>query len=378
MKKILFVSPYSGRSGAEIYLYRFLKNYDDRQFQAMVVTEKYAPLFASLQPKIRYACLEQRPLLFGLKKGIRNISNRIKQQEKSSSFALFVEHAHRQFQPDEWVLNTIIMHKVMQSALRMQAKVTILVHEMPSSYSFVSLQGMQALMTRCHRIIGNSSLTCRAISAMGRSDAQLQPGFFDAEEIELRLCRNELRASLGIRPDEFVLVSSGSLDHNKGIELFMQISALAIDKPWKFLWIGGERKSGFNYYLHKYIESLKENNNLIFLGERSDDYYEYLNVGDAFLLTSFNESFSLSTLEAMALGKPVMAYDCGGVSDFVNDKCGRILGTRDPKMWLETINWLQEHHQYFSEASIKAASAQYSAQRQVPTLTSLLVDSKEQ
>lgn len=154
----------------------------------------------------------------------------------------------------------------------------------------------------------------------------------------------------------------------------MQISESARNKRWKFLWIGAERHTGFNYYLHRYREKLSKNNNLIFVDEKSSDYYNFLNIADGFLLTSFNESFSLVTLEAMALGKPALVYDCGGVRDFVTERTGRILSTRNPKDWLDAILWLQENYQLFSKAELKSVANRYSTVTQVRNLATLLAE----
>ncbi|MGC1507613.1 glycosyltransferase [Ketobacter sp. MCCC 1A13808] len=374
MKRIMFISPYAGRAGAEIYLYRFLKNYDARQFQVMVVTEKYSPLFASLEPKILYTHMKKRSLLAETKKALRLISSKLKNRDKPHSFGLFIEEVHRQFQPDEWVLNSILMQKVMPSVLCMKVDATLIVHEMPSAYSFISIQSMQTMLTHCKRIITNSSSAGNAISIMGRSDVKIQPCFYDADEIKLRQPRSKIRSDLKIDPGDFVLIGAGSLDFNKGVELFMQISEISVGRPWKFVWVGGQRKTGFNYYLDRFYEKLKENGNLIILSEKNEDYYEYLNICDAFLLTSFNESFSLVTLEALALGKPAVVYNCGGVIDFMTEQYGRVVDSRDPSVWLETIDWLVKNYEQFPAQDLKSLAVRYSTTSQVPALTALLSD----
>lgn len=370
MKKILFVSPYSGRAGAEMYLYRLLKNYDPQHFQAMLVTEKHSPLFASLQPKVKYTSMQEHRW--------KKITARLKEKlcglEKSSSFGLYLEQVHHQFQPDVWVLNSIMMEKAISTAMRVGTRVTSIIHELPSAYSLTSLHGIKSLITQSHCIISNSKQACSAISTMGRPDVKMQPCFYDPQEIKLTQPRAKLRAALGIGEHDFVLVGSGSQDYNKGLELFMQISESAKKEHLKFVWVGAERHSGFNYYLHAYREKLHENGNLIFVGEKTNDYYDFLNIADTFMLTSFNESFSLVTLEAMALGKPVIVYDCGGVNDFVSEKTGRILSTRNPEDWLNSISWVQENYNLFEPTTLIKTAHDYSTDKQIPNIVSILTD----
>lgn len=355
-----------------MYLYRFLKNYDRQQFQAMVVTEKYFPLFDSLQPDVQYAYMSKHRVRNELKKVWRTVSHKLKNLEKPNRFGLFIEDVHRHFKPDYWVLNTILMQKVMPSALHQKAKTISIIHEMPSAYSFVSVKSLKSLIEHSHSIISNSSATSRAISIMGRDDVKLQPCFFDANEIVLNRTREEVRSELGIRSDEFVLIGSGSIDPNKGIELFLQICEIAENKNWKFIWIGGERTTGFNYYAFHYLDQLKTKGNLIVLDEKEKDYFEYLDAADAFLLPSFSESFSLATLEALALGKPVIAYNCGGVNDFLTEQCGFVLDSRAPKDWIDTISLLQQRYGQFNQSELKSIANQYRTEKQVPALTALL------
>ena len=63
------------------------------------------------------------------------------------------------------------------------------------------------------------------------------------------------------------------------------------------------------------------------MGARSDDYYDHLNAADGFVLTSAKESFSLVSVEAAYLGKPVVAFDCGGVREIVSEGMGTIVGS---------------------------------------------------
>lgn len=368
-KRIFFISPFTGRAGAEIYLYRFLKYFDKKILDVFVITEKHAPLFASLQPKITCLSMEEGVNGFKLNRGWNSLKRKFSRGEKISAFGLFVEFLHKRYQPEEWVLNTIIMHKMIPSAVRMGATTTTIIHEVPSAYSFVNAKGIQLLIEKSSRIIANSSCTLKAISIMGRKNAYLQPCFYDPDELPLKIAKAEIRRRLGIEPSDFVIIGSGSIDHNKGIELFMQISALSTGKSWKFIWLGGERGTGFNYYIHQYAKNLACNENLIFAGEKSSDYIEHMHIADLFLLTSFNESFSLVTLEALALGKPVLAYDCGGVTDFLKNGCGHIIETRNPSKWMESISLISENHQKYSASDIAASVAEYSAEKQVPLLT---------
>jgi glycosyltransferase involved in cell wall biosynthesis len=69
--------------------------------------------------------------------------------------------------------------------------------------------------------------------------------------------------------------------------------------------------------LHQQAESLGITNDIIFLGHRSD-LRELMAVSDIVMaLSQQPESFGLTVLEALSLGKPVVGYDCGGVGELL-------------------------------------------------------------
>jgi len=65
---------------------------------------------------------------------------------------------------------------------------------------------------------------------------------------------------------------------------------------------------------------------IIWTGHVANEYKAYFNCADGFILTSKIESFSLVTLEALLLGVPVVANDCGGVAEILQGKYGSLIG----------------------------------------------------
>ena len=53
------------------------------------------------------------------------------------------------------------------------------------------------------------------------------------------------------------------------------------------------------------------------------------NNADVFVMTSIQEGFPVSVLEAAACGLPIYSTRCGGVEDFVGKSCGRIFNLKD-------------------------------------------------
>lgn len=61
------------------------------------------------------------------------------------------------------------------------------------------------------------------------------------------------------------------------------------------------------------------------------DIVNFYQESDVFVMTSIQEGFPVSSLEAAACGLPVFATRCGGVEDFIDDKCGRLFNLQDYK-----------------------------------------------
>ena len=77
------------------------------------------------------------------------------------------------------------------------------------------------------------------------------------------------------------------------------------------------KKRAYLDELHQQAESLGITNDIVFLGHRSD-LRELMAVSHIVMaLSQQPESFGLTVLEALSLGKPVVGYDCGGVGELL-------------------------------------------------------------
>ncbi|MFV0458006.1 MAG: glycosyltransferase [Actinomycetales bacterium] len=103
-----------------------------------------------------------------------------------------------------------------------------------------------------------------------------------------------------------VVGSCGSVEYRKGYDLLIAAAQLvgsrAPELDIRFVWIGDLIASGA---LDGHVE---------FLGPRADPY-PLMRGFDLLALPSRDDPFPLVVLEAMVLGKPVVAFDVGGVRD---------------------------------------------------------------
>jgi glycosyltransferase involved in cell wall biosynthesis/SAM-dependent methyltransferase len=127
--------------------------------------------------------------------------------------------------------------------------------------------------------------------------------------------KRRLKASLGISEDDFVAVMNAAFRPEKGHEFALRaVQALAREgRKIKLVLIGdGDRKSG----LMALSGSLGLDEHVRWLGWRRDPR-PYLGLADILLLASWAETFPLSVLEALSMGKPVVATSVGGIPEVV-------------------------------------------------------------
>ena len=67
------------------------------------------------------------------------------------------------------------------------------------------------------------------------------------------------------------------------------------------------------------------------------EVYEFMKTIDFYVTSSHVETFSIATAEAIACGKPVIATDCGGPSDFVIPEVGMLIPVDDQEALEQAI-----------------------------------------
>lgn len=138
------------------------------------------------------------------------------------------------------------------------------------------------------------------------------------------------KKKLGIPENSLIVGTVGRLEPVKGPEFLIKAAKFIISKyPNTFFIFAGEG------YLRENLEEqalkLGLENNLIFLGWRAD-VTKVISIYDVFALPSLNEGMGRVLVEAMALGKPIVASNIGGITDLVaHGKNGFLVPTKNPK-----------------------------------------------
>ena len=321
MKKILFFTPYGGRTGSEMLLWNILQHLDTSRYQAMLYADQNGSLRQALPSHIPYAT---SPYNGGF---ARRTLSRLQTAAGFSAYEGHILALHRRFKPDYWYLNTTAMAHLAPLANRLNIPLIAHVSEMPYLLFETVKRDDLVAMLRAGLVFGLSETACEALRVMGVANPRLLPPSIDLSQISVAPARvAALRAQLGIPPGAFVWGSSGSLIYRKGIDY---LSALArrmkeAGRNCYFLWMGGNTTNASEYYLRCELAH-QGHTNVLLTGALHETYYEHMALIDAFLMLSHEETFGMVNVEAAYLGKPILAFNSGGIRDILLPGMGYIV-----------------------------------------------------
>lgn len=161
-------------------------------------------------------------------------------------------------------------------------------------------------------------------------------------DVSSEQCR-ELRASMGIAPDDVVLVHAGRLVRWKGQLEFLQ--AIAEARPqmpnFKALVVGGDEEGFTTEYvkeLHDFVREHALTDQVIFVGH-SNQVRQLMAMADIVVHSSIEpEPFGLVITESMSVGVPVIAADLGAPKEILRDGVdGLIVSPTDRKQFAGAI-----------------------------------------
>jgi glycosyltransferase involved in cell wall biosynthesis len=138
----------------------------------------------------------------------------------------------------------------------------------------------------------------------------------------------DVRRELGIEPRALLIGTVGRLSAIKGqVHLLGAAKRVIASQPWaRFLFVGD---GPLRNELLITAAELHLAASCVFPGARHD-VYDVVSAMDIFTLPSLNEGIPMSLLEAMALGRPVVASAVGGIPEVIQDRVnGRLVPPGD-------------------------------------------------
>ena len=155
-----------------------------------------------------------------------------------------------------------------------------------------------------------------------------------------------LRRELGIADGEVLVGAVGNLRPAKSYDVFLKAAALlrGQSRVYRFVVVGEAEEGGG---LYQELLALRDQLNLgtrevAFTGFK-DRIHQIMNNFDFYVSTSSSEGFSLSVIQAMACGVPVVATKSGGPEEIItHDVSGLLVETNRPDSVASAIQRLND------------------------------------
>ena len=181
-------------------------------------------------------------------------------------------------------------------------------------------------------------------------DIEYVPGVgIDRKKFDFELTEEqkiELRESLGLKKDDFVLIYPARLDLNKNHSFLINSMKKIIDKDNNIHLV----LAGLDELNGKYQELAKQlnvDNNIHFLGYRKD-IPSLLKISNISVSSSLREGLPVNVIEGFAAGLPVVALKCRGMNDLIeNEKNGFIVLNEEE--FIDKIFLLKNNEEIYDE-----------------------------
>ncbi|WP_283153411.1 glycosyltransferase family 4 protein [Guptibacillus hwajinpoensis] len=168
------------------------------------------------------------------------------------------------------------------------------------------------------------------------------------------LNKASIRASLGLKSDDFVVIGIGDLIHRKNFETSIKAIANINSQKYHLIICGTGPKLD---ELKTLTKNLGVEERVHFLGFRTD-VKELLGVSNVFLFSTFQEGLPRSLMEAMATGLPCIVSSVRGNVDLVKEgKGGYLIEPYDIKGFSKSLERIanDDHLQnYMKEYNLNA------------------------
>ncbi len=150
---------------------------------------------------------------------------------------------------------------------------------------------------------------------------------------DIKVDRNAKRREIGVPEDAFMMFSVGELNENKNHQIVINALAKVNNPNVHYVIAGvGEKKDS----LAELADNLDLSSNVHFIGYRND-VAELNCSADLFCFPSYREGLSVSLMEAMACGLPVICSKIRGNTDMIDTSGGLLFNPYDVDECMDAI-----------------------------------------
>jgi glycosyltransferase involved in cell wall biosynthesis len=225
-------------------------------------------------------------------------------------------------------------------------------------------------------VIVNSEAVRRRLDWMRPEKVRCIHNGVDLDRFAPRPAPPALRSSLGLPAEAPVVASVGRFVRYKGYHYLLEAARLAREIAPDIHWVlvgDGELRDE----LEAQCQTGGMESRVRFTGWR-EDIPDILALCNLFVLPSVGEHFGRVLIEAMAMGKPIVATDAGGVPEIVvHGETGLLVPPADPRAFLEAVLTLLQdpkRRAVFGQAARQRAERRFSLTGHVRAVEALYQD----
>lgn len=192
-----------------------------------------------------------------------------------------------------------------------------------------------------HWYVAVSNHLRQALIARGVPASRVQTVYngteFAVEEEVTPAVSLSVRAELGLPADAELVGQFGRVDSFKGAPILVKAARAVVERcPRAYFVFVGHAEPGIQQALWEMASGAGVDDRLRFTGIRND-VRRLMDAMEVITLPSVSEACSLAIIEAMAMGKPVVATRAGGNPELVEDNATGLLVERNPEALAEAI-----------------------------------------
>lgn len=207
---------------------------------------------------------------------------------------------------------------------------------------------------------------------LDRQNVSVIPSGIDERYFDTGFDRGLLREEWGLPRDALVLGSVGNVLEVKGYDILLKaLAEVTRQEGSSELIIVGRDDSHYARELYGLAKQLHLDKRVHWLGFQ-EDVRPFLAMMDVMVLASRAEALGVALLEAMAMGRPVVAARVGGIPEAVEDgRTGILVPPEDPSALAEACLHLLRHPDQrvrMGEAGRKRVEEQFSLDRTMAAL----------
>lgn len=286
------------------------------------------------------------------------------------------------YRPRLVYLNTVKAASYVRPALRRRVPVILHVHEAgPLASQTLARYGLDGLYARVHLVACSEGVRADLASSTGvpTRDITVVTPAIDVDAVRSAAGpRDPLEPEPVGRPGprqgtDLLVGACGTAGWRKGVDRFLEVARRVSDRldgrGVRFVWIGREDFPG----LERLVEELGLGGTVQFPGELAAPYPTMAAL-DVFVHSARQDPYPVAVLEAMALERPVVAFDVGGLRDQVGD-AGILVADGDVgAMAGAVVDLLEspERRRSLGARALRHASAEHDAPRMLAAVHELV------